>query len=123
EDHHPGPLGALAPLAGRLVAPRIRGGDAQLDDRAAVLQAPDLRVPAGVADQNPFVHAACHGCSPLKYLFARTLVPRPAPPCRMLGLSTAAAMFAFCSTILPYLPQGQNWPTTSLEKEPSAPRH
>src|ERR1700738_4251077 len=66
EDHHPVPFGALAPLAGRLVAPRVGGGDAQIDDRSSVLHAADLRVLSEVADQNHLVHAACHDRSPLK---------------------------------------------------------
>src|SRR6185312_11292972 len=60
EDHHAMPFRLLAPLAGRLVAPVLRGGDAQIDDRAAVLGAADLRIRAEIADQNHFVDAACH---------------------------------------------------------------
>src|SRR4249919_3898830 len=46
EDHDAMPFGLLAPLAGRLVAPGLRGRHPQIDDRAAVLGAADLGVGA-----------------------------------------------------------------------------
>src|SRR5262249_48187646 len=105
------PLGALAPFARRLVAPVVGGGDAQIDHRSPVLHAADLRILSEIADQNHFVDAACHDCSPLKRrLRYATLVPCPRPPGRMLGLSTAAALFAFCSSTLRPPPQGQVGP-------------
>src|SRR4249919_2164219 len=60
EDHDAMPFGLLAPLAGRLVAPGLRGRHPQIDDRAAVLGAADLGVGAQIADQNDLVDAACH---------------------------------------------------------------
>ena len=60
EDHHAVPFGLFLALAGGLVAPALRGRDAQIGDRAAVLGAPDFRVRAEIADQNDLVHRACH---------------------------------------------------------------
>src|SRR6266545_5668657 len=60
ENHHAVPLGPLAALAGGLVAPALRGGDAQIRDRAAVLGAPDLGILAQIADQDHLVDRTCH---------------------------------------------------------------
>src|SRR5262245_9963232 len=51
---------AYAALAGRLVAPGVRRGHAQIRDRPAVLRAPDLGVAAEIADQDHLVHATGH---------------------------------------------------------------
>ena len=103
EDHDPVPLGLFLALAGRLVAPRIRGRYAQIGDRPAVLGPANFRIGAEVADQNHFVHASCHhtlrslsvsvlfvtvlpGLSParpiepLSALSTRVLPPAPRPP-------------------------------------------
>src|SRR5262245_26646529 len=60
EDHHPVPLGLLAPLPGRLVAPGLAGGDAQIGDRPAILGAPDLRIRPQIADQDHLVDRTRH---------------------------------------------------------------
>src|SRR6185437_1168453 len=64
EDHDPMPFGLFLALAGRLVAPALRGRDAQIGDRPAVLGTPDLRVLAEIADQNHLVHTSRHRHSP-----------------------------------------------------------
>src|SRR5262245_30874125 len=64
EDHHAVPLGLFLALAGVLVAPVLRGRDAQVDDRPAVLGPPHLRVLAEIADQDHLVDAAYHDRSP-----------------------------------------------------------
>src|SRR5581483_4755727 len=60
EDDDAVPLGLLAPLAGRLVAPAFGRGHPQSDDRAPILGAADLGVGAQIADENDLVDAACH---------------------------------------------------------------
>src|SRR5262245_21586635 len=65
EDHDAVPLGLFLALAGVLVAPVLRGRDAQVDDRPAVLGPAHLRVLAEIADQNHLVDAACHRGPPL----------------------------------------------------------
>src|SRR5262249_36762366 len=55
EDDDRVPLGLLAPLARRLVAPALARRDAQVGDGAAVLGPADLRVLAEVADEDHFV--------------------------------------------------------------------
>src|SRR5262245_41520727 len=93
EDHHPMPFGALASLAGRLVAPRIGGGDAQIDHRPPVLHAPDLRILAEIADQNHLVHAACHDRSPLT-------CPRPALWTWLHPSASIPKFASFCGTLV-----------------------
>ena len=44
DDDDAVPFGALLALAGCLVAPGIRRGEPQIDDRPAVLSAPNFRV-------------------------------------------------------------------------------
>src|SRR5690606_12895747 len=46
EDHHPVPFGALPTLAGLAVTPCLRGGNAQIDDHAAVLSMARFRATA-----------------------------------------------------------------------------
>src|SRR6185312_3236729 len=58
EDDDAVPLRLLPPLAGVAIAPVLRGGDAQIGDRLAVLGAADLRIGAEIADQNDLVDAA-----------------------------------------------------------------
>src|SRR5262245_39570887 len=60
EDHHRVPLGLLAPLAARLVAPGLGGGNAQVGDRSAVLRTTDLGISAEIADQDDFVDGTGH---------------------------------------------------------------
>src|SRR6266702_3727703 len=60
EDHHPVPLGLFAPLAGRLVAPGLAGGNAQIGDRPAVLRAADFRIRAQIADEDHLVDRTRH---------------------------------------------------------------
>src|SRR5262249_1428591 len=69
ENHHPVPLGLFLAFAGCLVAPAFRGGNAQIRDRAAVLGAPDLGIPAEIADEDHFVDRTCHDTSPLPPAF------------------------------------------------------
>src|SRR5262249_14130177 len=60
EDHHPVPLGLLTPLASRLVAPRLAGGNAQIGDRPAILGTTDLRIRAQIADEDHLVDRTRH---------------------------------------------------------------
>src|SRR5579872_1424356 len=60
EDDDAVPLGLFLALAGRFVAPRIGGGDAQIGDRPTVLGATNFWIGAQVADQDHFIDAACH---------------------------------------------------------------
>src|SRR5690606_20999977 len=60
EDHHPVPLGALAPLAAGLVAPGLGRGQGEVHDLGAVLGAAHLRVPPEIAHQDDLVDAARH---------------------------------------------------------------
>src|SRR3954454_25350552 len=66
EDHDAVPLGLFLALAGRLVAPRLRGGDAQIGDRPPVLGAADFRILAEISNQNDLVDASRHLRSPLR---------------------------------------------------------
>src|SRR5262249_38372509 len=84
EDHDPMPFGLLAPFAGRLVAPRLRGGDAKIGDRTAVLSAPDFGIAAEVAAEDPLVARTRHDT----LLFSN----RVAPP--LNGGGPAASAFA-----------------------------
>src|SRR4029077_16924703 len=65
ENHDPVPLGLLLALAGSLVAPAFRGGDAEIGDRTPILCAPDLRILAEISDQDHLVYASRHRRSPL----------------------------------------------------------
>ncbi len=65
EDDDAMPLRLFLALAGVLVAPGVRRGDAQIGDRPSVLCPPDFRILAEVADQNHLVHATRHRRSPL----------------------------------------------------------
>jgi len=60
EDDDAVPFGLFTPLAGGLVFPGFRCGQAQIGDRPAVLGATDLWIGAQIADQNHFVHASRH---------------------------------------------------------------
>src|SRR5262249_33507124 len=53
-------FGLLAPLAGGLVAPALRGGHPQIRDRTAVLCAADFRIRTEIADEDHLVDATCH---------------------------------------------------------------
>src|SRR6478735_382145 len=67
-EHDRVPLGALLALAGVLVLPVLGGGDAQVGDAPAVLEALHFRVLPEVADQDDLVDAACHlPCFPLEF--------------------------------------------------------
>src|SRR4051794_24001836 len=66
EDHDAVPLRLFLALAGRLVAPRLRGGDAQIGDRPPVLGAADFRILAEISNQNDLVDASRHLRSPLR---------------------------------------------------------
>src|SRR4029079_15088537 len=65
ENHHAVPLGLFLALAGTLVAPALRGRDAQIGDRPPVLCPPDFRILAEISDQDHLVHASRHRRSPL----------------------------------------------------------
>src|SRR6185312_552332 len=78
EDHHAMPFGLFLALAGRLVAPALRGRDAQIGDRPAVLGTPDLRILAEISDQNHLVHTSRHRHSP------RLKSPPPRPRLRYI---------------------------------------
>ena len=60
EDDDRVPLGLLAPLARRLVAPAIARRDAQVGDGAPVLGAADLGILAEVADEDHLVDGTSH---------------------------------------------------------------
>src|SRR5262249_9411573 len=60
EDNDAVPFGALAALAGGLVAPGFRGRHAQIGNRAAVLRAPALVILPEIADQDHLVDATGH---------------------------------------------------------------
>src|SRR3954454_573425 len=66
EDHDAVPLGLFLALAGCLVAPRLRGRDAQIGDRPPVLRAADFRILAEISNQNDLVDASRHLRSPLR---------------------------------------------------------
>src|SRR5206468_7542996 len=57
EDHHLVPFGAFLPLA-VLALPALRGGDAHVDDLAAVVERTRFRVRAQITDQDHLVHAS-----------------------------------------------------------------
>ncbi|ODR93450.1 hypothetical protein AUC69_04415 [Methyloceanibacter superfactus] len=85
EDHDAMPLRALAPLARRLVAPAVAGGDPQIDDGPAILGVADFRIGSEIADENDFVDRSGHiSTSPQlcgTYALAGTLAPgRPWHP-------------------------------------------
>src|SRR5690348_17491085 len=60
EEFHPMPLGAFLLLAGLLVLPAFRGGDADRAHRGARRAVARFRVRAQIADQDDLVDAACH---------------------------------------------------------------
>src|SRR5688572_6697801 len=60
EDHHAVPFGALAALAGGLVAPALGGRDRQVRHPGAVLEIADFGVPAEIAYEDHLIDAACH---------------------------------------------------------------
>src|SRR5262249_3990011 len=64
EDHHAVPFGLLAPLAGRLVAPVLAGGEPQIDDWPPILSLTDFGVGAEIADENDLVDRSGHGMRP-----------------------------------------------------------
>ncbi|SPP95351.1 protein of unknown function [Bradyrhizobium vignae] len=66
EDHDAMPFGLFLALAGVLVAPGLRGGDAQIRDRPPVLGAADFRILAEISNQNDLVDASRHRRSPLR---------------------------------------------------------
>src|SRR5450631_2191580 len=59
------PLGLFLALAGRLVAPGVGGGDAEIGDRPPVLGAPNFGILAEISNQNDLVYASRHRRSPL----------------------------------------------------------
>ena len=65
KDHDAMPFRLFFPLAGVLVAPGIRGRNAQIGDRTTVLCALDFRVGAEISNQNDFIDASRHYRSPL----------------------------------------------------------
>src|SRR5437588_9916497 len=98
------PLGLFLALAGRLVAPAFRGGDAHVHDRTAVLHPPHLRVLAQIADQNDLVDRACHCSSPpivwaAPYAAAAAGAPGEITCPRQYGDGIAAHVFSFCSNM------------------------
>src|SRR3954468_18479601 len=112
EDHYAVPLGLFLALAGRLVAPALRRRDTHIHDRPAVLHAPHFGILAQIADQNDLVDRTCHCSSPL--ILRITLRARPSgrPPDEYLSTPiwgrkhAIHALFSFCSSIAPMLPQG-----------------
>src|SRR5690606_147777 len=54
-------------LAALLVAPALRGGHAQIDDRIARIEPAHFRVLAQIADQNHLVDAASHRRPPVSF--------------------------------------------------------
>src|SRR5580692_7330116 len=69
EDNDAMPFGFFAPLAGSLVLPGIRRGEAQIGHRPTVLGATNFRIGAEVANQDHFVDASCHDTFPLHEAF------------------------------------------------------
>src|SRR3972149_6839429 len=63
EERDAMPLGGFLLLAGRLVLPRVGGGDADVGDRLAAWQIARLRIPSEIAYDDHLVDR-CHG-SPL----------------------------------------------------------
>src|SRR5262245_6818022 len=84
EDHHAVPLGLLAPLAGRLVAPVFAGGQPQIDDRPPILGLADFRVGAEIADENDLVDRSGHGMRPPSGAWLGLRPPNLAPSWRGL---------------------------------------
>src|SRR5664279_3180538 len=78
EDDDPVPLGFFLALAGGLVAPAFRGGDAEIGDRPAVLSAANFRIFAEIADQDHFVDATRHDALH-KAMRGRRAFPKPWP--------------------------------------------
>src|SRR3954463_11538402 len=60
EDHDAMPLGLFLALAGRLVAPGFRSGNAQIRNRPPVLGTADLWILAEISNQNDLVDASRH---------------------------------------------------------------
>ena len=56
EDRNLVPFGALAALTGILVFPGFRGRDPQIADLTAILELPDFRISAEIADKDDLVH-------------------------------------------------------------------
>uniref|UniRef100_A0A0N5A028 PE-PGRS family protein n=1 Tax=Parastrongyloides trichosuri TaxID=131310 RepID=A0A0N5A028_PARTI len=65
------PLGLFLALAGGLVAPLLRRGDAQVGDAVAAVQRADFRVLAQVADEDDLVDAAGHDRCPFIFVHTR----------------------------------------------------
>jgi len=65
EEHYAVPLGTLLLLAGLLLFPAFAGGQGYVRYGVAVRGLADCRVAAGVADENHFVDASCHGVAPI----------------------------------------------------------
>src|SRR6476646_1882154 len=106
EDDDAVPFGLFFPLAGRLVAPGLRRGHAQIRDRAPVLRTPDLGILAEIADEDHLVHATGHDA--LLLIAFVTLIPSPrtsrrrTPSCHAFpqhvgSRSRCRVMFSVCS--------------------------
>src|SRR5262249_3439084 len=84
EDHDAMPLGLFLALAAVLVAPGLRGGDAQIRDRPPVLGTADFWILAEISNQNDLVDASRHRRSPLQMPLnskGRDRHPRSSAPC------------------------------------------
>jgi hypothetical protein len=60
KDHYRMPLGPLAPLSRRLVAPGIRCRNPQVGDRTPILRAPNFRISAEITEQEDLIYASGH---------------------------------------------------------------
>src|SRR5208282_5554649 len=87
EDDDAVPFGLFPPLAGRLVAPGLRRGDAQIRHRPAVLGATDFGVGTQIADQDHLVHASRHHTL-RSFRASPTLMP-DLPPARPIAARSA----------------------------------
>ena len=102
EDDDVVPLGLFLAVARILVAPALRGGDAQIDDRIAGVQPAHLGIGSQIAHQNDLVYAARHlvVSTPVRNRSAR--MPRhstrsPLPGAPQAGSLSTTTLFRICS--------------------------
>src|SRR5690606_912337 len=105
EDHDVVPLGLFLALAGVLVAPGLRRGNAHVDDRVAAAQPADFRVCPEIAHQNDLVDAASHDPSPL--VLTEAFLRTPAPPCRLRQRAATRFPQPSCSFFVPSQPKAE----------------
>src|SRR5262249_4230026 len=70
------PLRLLLTFAGVLIAPRLRGGDPQIDHRRARIGPSHFRITAEIAHEDDFVDATGHGSTPSLRLQLRAMLVR-----------------------------------------------